>query len=340
MTISPDDRAVLDAWRIGPVASAVTPPTGTMNRTLLLETADSGGAGYALRAYRHADRGRAIWEHTIITHARAQGLPAVAPLPLPGTNGETILERGGRFFALFPLARGRQVHRDALTPGHVTAAGRFLAPVHEALATFPLERSPRRTRLSPDTDMATTLARIARFVEMLRAWPAPGETERHALEHLLTRRRWLEENAEDDGTEDDLADVPAQVIHGDYQETNLFFDSAGGGPGEPAITAIIDWDQATVAPRLWEVVRALHLMFDLRPEPCRAFLTAYNEAGPRADPVELDRVARVYGRMRAHNLWVYEEAYVAGNDRVRPFITPGAFIPFAEQWQRFSTTLE
>ena len=43
--------------------------------------------------------------------------------------------------------------------------------------------------------------------------------------------------------------------------------------------------------------------------------------------------------MRAHDLWVYEAYYLEGNERVRDYIQPGRFVPFAEEWEAVAGVL-
>ncbi len=50
-----------------------------------------------------------------------------------------------------------------------------------------------------------------------------------------------------------LTALDQQLIHGDYQDTNLFFEHG-------QVSAIIDWDQTYLAAREWEVVRTMHLV--------------------------------------------------------------------------------
>src|SRR5919199_6401733 len=107
MALTPQDRVVLDAWPFGSILSATTPPTGTINRTLLLTTT---AGDYVLRAYRHAVRWRVESEHALITYAAARGVPAPKPVPLPCSD--TILDHEGHFYALFPRAPGHQVSRS------------------------------------------------------------------------------------------------------------------------------------------------------------------------------------------------------------------------------------
>lgn len=91
--LSPEDHAALSAWQLGPILGASLPATGTVNRTVLVQTASGA---YALRAYRRPDRARIAWEHTAISHAAVRGIPVCRPLPLPGGGGPAGAARGVR----------------------------------------------------------------------------------------------------------------------------------------------------------------------------------------------------------------------------------------------------
>lgn len=174
--------------------------------------------------------------------------------------------------------------------------------------------------------MAGTLESLARVQAATTARALQTDTDRTALHHLAGRREWLQEWAALDGPmRRRFGALPLQVVHGDFQETNLFF---GGGE----VSAVIDWDQCGVAPRAWEVLRALHLMLGLAPETCRVFLAAYRDLCP-LPRLELQEAAACYDALADQNLWVYEALYLEGDDRVRPFLTPGAFVPFAARWR-------
>lgn len=94
--------AILAAWQLGRPQQIVQHDSGTIN-TIVRVTLD--GREYFLRAYRHPDR--APQEHAVIAHARARDFPAVAPLPLP--SGDTLLDRDGQRYALFPSAGGGSI---------------------------------------------------------------------------------------------------------------------------------------------------------------------------------------------------------------------------------------
>jgi len=314
LVIDPSD--ICRAWDLSPILSSVQAETGTIHRTFLLKTATGN---YALRAYRYKaeDRWRIACEHALIAYVQAHHLPAVAPIPLP--NGETILEHEERFYALYPFAPGYQVARGHLGIEEITAMGTFLGQLHRILLDYPHEQVPHR---SLTVDHATTFTDIDAIETAIRSQEHISEEDQQALFQLAERRdRLMTARPVDEKT---FLSVEQQVIHGDYQETNLFFDSGG-------VSAAIDWDQAYVAPRAWEVVRTLHYVFQLDEAACRTFLNAYHQEMPLPF-TELNVVAATYEWIKAHDLWHYTALYLEGNQRVRRFLQPEPFFLFAKRW--------
>ncbi len=315
------DREALEAWALGSLHGAATPTTGAVNRTVLIQTARGR---YVLRAYRHAQRQPVEVEHALIAYAHARGLPVLKPIPFSGS--ETILERDGRFYALFPHAPGAQILKYELDEAAIGEIGAFLAHLHVALLDFPQDRVGWR---AITIDRAATLAGIDSLLNVIRSRPSLDEVDQYALRRLNERHAWLEGPAP--AVLPDLQSIERQVIHGDYQETNLFFKAG-------KISAIIDWDQAYVASRAWEVVRTLHYVCGLETVPCRTLLAAYRAQLPLGAD-ELDLAAEAYGLMRAHDLWHFKSYYLDGNDRVRQWIMQGSFIPFWDRWAQVAPTL-
>ncbi|HEU5015121.1 MAG TPA: phosphotransferase [Roseiflexaceae bacterium] len=315
------DVDLLDAWDIGPVLHAQQPATGTINQTWLITTTKGR---YVLRAYRHRERLPVEREHAIIAYAVAHGMPAVAPLPQP--NGTTILEQEGCFYALFPHAPGKQFARADLGEREFAAMGHCLADLHGALKEYPAECVAQR---SLHVDATATFAAIERLEAAIHAKSLFDETDQIVLRRLARRRAWLEQNANLEAP--NLNALPWQVIHGDYQEANLFFEDG-------QVSAIIDWDQAYVAPRAWEVARTLHLALKFETAACQTFLAAYRALLP-LPPDEIDMAMNCYSWMRAHDLWIYEALYFEQNQRVRQYITPGTFRPLVERWNTLKSFL-
>jgi hypothetical protein len=79
-----------------------------------------------------------------------------------------------------------------------------------------------------------------------------------------------------------LAGLPAgaeRPIHNDYNQYNYLFD---GGP----LPLILDWERAILAPREYEVVRALNHLPLVAPVAARRFVDAYRAVRP-LDPTRL-----------------------------------------------------
>ncbi|GLV53671.1 hypothetical protein KDH_05230 [Dictyobacter sp. S3.2.2.5] len=312
-----------EAWNLPPVRATWTPDSGTIHSTVLLKT-DHGN--YALRAYRYSNEKR--WkiegEHAIIAHVQQHGLPAIAPLPLP--NGETILNHDGAFYALFPFAPGQQVPRHKLNTGKAIAMGKTLSQLHQALRDY----HPQHARtISFDVDREATVAKIDQIEAAILSQPELDALDKQSLQRLAQRRdRLMVSQPEDISI---LSALDHQVTHGDYQESNLFFEG-------DSVSAIIDWDQTLFAPRAWEVIRVFHYVFKFQAQGCCAFLDAYSSIMP-LPLVDLEKTATIYAWIREHDLWLYEELYLHRNQRVRVFVAPGRFVPLIHRWEELQPAL-
>jgi homoserine kinase type II len=169
---------------------------------------------------------------------------------------------------------------------------------------------------------AQTLARISSLEQLIQARSPRTTQDEAVLVQLVGQQTWLLQQAH--AQESTLLMEAPQVIHGDYQSTNLFFAAH-------QVCAIIDWDQAYVASRAWEVMRTLDLVCQFTGPLSRAFLQGYRSHAALS-LAALDQAAAAYGLMRAHDVWPYEAVYVEGNDRVRQFLKPGGFVPLIERW--------
>jgi len=322
--LSAEDHQVLAAWDIGDVISARVPETGSVNRTVIV---DSERGRFVLRVSKRGQE-RIEWEHACINWAADSGLPVCRPIPFSGSH--FFLQQDDQFFALFPFAAGQQIGRGALNSEQARAAGACLASIHAAFQEFPAQRVRVKNL---NVDVSAALAAIPVIVEAIHAQPIRTETDEAALAQLAGRYDWLQHTGHlAAGVHERLMALPQMALHGDYQETNLFF--LGN-----EVAAVIDWDQSGLAARGWEVLRVLHLMFGLAPDRCRDFLDGYRNvlAFPN---YELKEAAAVYGVLADSNLWVYSDAYLAGNTRARQFIRHGPFIPFQSQWEASGLPLQ
>lgn len=314
-------QKLADYWDIGRIQSVEIPETGTIN-TIRVLTTNQGR--FVLRVYRHHILERIETEHRIVTWVAQRGIPAVVPLET--RDGETFVEYDGQFVTMLSFAAGKQISRDQLHVRDVEVMGRFLGQVHRVLAAYPIVDIPAvDIRIEPEE----TLAGIDRLEGIVRAIKEPQLTDEYALARLTSRRKWLQGRGKEDISA--FSHLPFQVVHGDFQETNVFFEM-----GE--ISALIDWDKIYVAPDVWEVARVLHLMLHFEPSQCVALLKSYREKNGFSLET-LDVAVHCYGLYRAYDLWLYEEIYDRGNDRVRQFVNPGSFVPVADDWAQVRSEL-
>ena len=178
--------------------------------------------------------------------------------------------------------------------------GDTLARLQRVLRLLPLDASVRR---SFPTNRSATLARMEALAATIASRPDTDPFHAFVLQRLAAQRESLLHLPVDAVI--DFGALPQQIIHGDYQQGNLFF--ANG-----RVSAVIDWDQTYVAPPAWEVVRTMHLNFAFAPATSLPFLAAYHSASPLTLG-DLDEAARLYDIKVCHDLWLYETFYLEGN---------------------------
>lgn len=308
--------SVLRHWELPTIVSIDRATSGVMNETFIVATSDRP---VVLRRHRRTDLDLVRLEHDVIAHARANGV--AAPAAIPSSSGEVIIDRDGVFYSLFTFARGRQIGKDEITEPAAVSMGRTLGGIQRALADFPIRARRDAAVPTPSEDTVETIQALLQRIEQV---PDPTERDGWAREHLESKLRWLESappvelQAPPDGA--------AQMIHGDYQETNLFFD------GERVVD-VIDWDKAEVRWPVDEVIRTLDLSLRLEPQLCAAFLDGFRVERDLTTE-DLDHAAHNYGYHQVHDHWLLAGIYVRKDDRLRIFLEPGPFVPFSERWSR------
>jgi homoserine kinase type II len=319
MTLPEEDALrigpLLEAWPLGDLTRIERVLGGATNRVYRIESAR--GIAF-LRVYKRADRGVAEREHAVIAHVRARGLPAAAPIATP--SGSTVVEHAGSVCALYETAPGEQLRGADLSPAQASAAGEFLARLHQALLPLP-DAGYLRWTLS--WDGPAWRERLDHVEHTLLERGVRDETDGYAFQRLRAQRAWL---AHPDCVHTYHPHFPAQVVHGDYQDANLFF--AGDH-----VSALIDWEQAAFMPRAYELARAAWFMFRLQPEATRHLLRGYQSTS-ELSPAELEDGARAWGCFADHHVWPLEEVYLHGNDAARRYIPHAPFQPFSEAWSR------
>jgi homoserine kinase type II len=325
---------LLAAWSLGVLGHIERASGGATHRVYRVES--ERGVVF-LRVYKRPDRALVAREHALISEVRRHGIPA--PALLLTRHGGTMLEQDGQIAALYAAAAGRPSTGPELGLEHARAAGAQLGEIHRALEPLP-DAGYLRWTLSWDRAAwierlnvveRALLARISAS-EQPTAGSTPSndaahETDHWALERLRAQRDWLAHAA---CTHSYRPRSTAQVVHGDYQDANLFFDTAAA-TGALSVSGIIDWDQAAYLPKGYEIARACSFMFQLDPERTERFIAAYRTTNSIEDAALTDG-AHAWGAFSDHHVWPLEEVYLNGNDAARRYIPHAAFRPFRTAW--------
>lgn len=264
-----------------------------------------------LKQYRF-DNIKKIQEiHRVKNFFKEGGIPII--LPIRNTDGESIFEDNGKFYALFPFVDGRIIRRTEKSQKAFASAGEILGRIHILSRDgFPdiIDSYDRQW------DKVEFLKKAQSMKKTIEAIPQKTTFDKLALETINLKIRLAEEN---DICYEDLALKKDHIIHGDYHGQNIFYDD------NDEVQNIFDIEKAELSPRALEVARAIDYMCFSNEygtknfNDARNFLSAYREIYP-LDTGELARGVKAYYLKKAHSIWIEEEHYIKNNFRVDCFL--------------------
>lgn len=273
-------------------------------------------SSYFLKQYRFDHPERVQAAHEAKFFFAAAGVPVI--LPLRTRHGNSFFEFDQRFYALFPYIEGRHLQRGCFSRRAIESSAEMLARIHQAGKNAPVTyvkaRSAVRNKAQFDETAQWILAKLSQS--------QATEFDQLAFEtiqlkmHLATRHR---------GDFDEI-DLPSDhLVHGDYQDANLFFDAADH------VSHVFDWELTRVIHRGLELVRAMEFICFANPDNFKAVFSAENYEQARwflqcyhtNYPITRNEFARVWRARyldKVLSLWVEEDHYLHDNARVDPFL--------------------
>lgn len=321
MTGEPSPEPELTALRQWGLADDVTvEPTarGTMNDVFIV---GRGSPEFVLRGHRHTDPGRIEVEHDVMGAARAAGVPA--PRSVATADGSRFVKIAGRYWSLLEWLPGEHADRSAFSPLQALSMGEMLAMIHSAFASLPqIPPEPR-----PKDTTATTVDRIDGLIRHIERMPILEPTDDCAHSWLRAQRSWLASRVDEHVAP--CSDV--QVIHGDYHDANLLYRGN-------EVVGVIDWDKAGSRSASEEAIRCVHFSFGLDIAMSTEFFDGYRSRRPLTND-QLDAAAARCAYERDRSIWMFEELYIHGNERVRPLISERPFTPFEVSWSRVRASM-
>lgn len=221
-------------------------------------------------------------EHSILNYLAQIDFPA--PRLTPTLSGETLIQKGGSYYALFDFLEGYfQYHNYFLLPiqtqQFIVASGKALAALHHTLQDFtPMEHHPNGFK-SKEGDRWREITWFSDKLDWCRRQMPTLHTDEADL-----FRRMISEHA--DRVEAELlnlndrlarAELPRLIIHSDYGPYNLLFKQG-------AHVVILDFELTHLDWRLADLCMAVpafattRLGFSFR--KMKYFLAAYQSSYP------------------------------------------------------------
>ncbi len=259
-----------------------------------------------LKRYRFDTRDRVEEVHRVKHTVATHGIPVI--LPLPNQTGQTIFEVNQHFYSLFPFVHGRHLPRGQWPPAALTAAAELLAKIHLLSRDQPLLNLPARPYVSNAERFYPPATEI---LKTIRSKTHRGKIDRVTEELLLLKKELVAANTINFA---DLNLKNDHLIHGDFQDANLFFDRKN------QVRAIFDWEKANRAPRLWELMRStFYICFDRFSErnfrQAAQYLKSYQHLYPFSAQ-ELAAGLKLLYLHQIHGIWAEREHYLNHNHRV------------------------
>ena len=265
---------------------------------------------YFLRQYRSKYNKKENEQiHRIKNFFAKNGIPIISPLK--NKNGKTFFEFDGKFYALFPFIEGKVIEAKDLTIKTIHSIARMLAKIHLLSKNGFPELTEDRTSIYSKEKIVADGEKI---LSLINAKRKKDEFDEQALCQIALKLDLVKQN---NITFEDLGLKFDHLIHGDFHEMNLFYDQNN------EVKFVYDLEKATVAPRSFEIARAIDYICltdfkDINIIRAAEFVKAYRSLYEISD--EEIRKGLIFWYMKnIHNLWIEEAHYLQNNFRTDVF---------------------
>lgn len=271
-------------------ADAVLLPGGMVNLTYKVT---QGESVFALKWYRPGLRESQPERLRFVCGSQETMRRAGVPVPgiIPDGEGSLFTETSAGRFVLNEYVAGVQYPRGAMPLACARAMGRTLHALLGALSGLP--PSVPIMPLKPDEAML----RLEEVRRRLEGIAVRSRVDSACLEIVRDKMRRLT------GWRAAVPSPEAQWIHGDYQDTNVIFDTSF------KVAAIVDWDAIAYRSAAHEVMRAFSFSFPEGAQGGNDFLRGYIEVA-RPSPEEVAAMVDLWDYTSMVRLWPIETRYL------------------------------
>jgi Ser/Thr protein kinase RdoA (MazF antagonist) len=317
MKLNASELSVLKNWDIQTYLSATIAENGLINKVIFIQL-DS--KIIVLKRYSSLKLDHIIYMHSIMKHVYEKGINVA--LPMKSKNNIEVVENGSFFYCLYNYIEGSHPLIKKMNYLDLKSLGRILSKIHTKLKDFNIKKNLNFKR---DFDFHNTYVRIESFKKIIENKKKIDNCDMFALTHLDQQENWLKSNH--NYRANGFCNFDSQIIHGDFQSSNILIDKKG------LISGILDWDLACYAPPELELIRSIHYLFNFSIVDSYNFLKGYLE-NSIIKSENLINIGEYYILSEAHNLWLFEAAYVKKNERVRNCFNRRGFISSIDKWQK------
>lgn len=261
---------------------------------------------YFLKKYKRYEETRIQEIHQTANYLSEHGIPVVLPLKCQN-NLDYWQDNKGDFFALFPCINSNKFLRGKVSEKTIISAAKMLAKIH-------------RLSLSDKIDINQTVSdwndekfftRSEDLIKIIREKKELTDFDKSVLEKIKLQTQIIKKS---DLKFSNLSLKKDTLCHGDYQDGNIFLSADG------QVQWIFDLEKCEMAPRIYEVLRAIDLMFldvdfSLKNlSDVKIFIQAYHKDYPLASQEIIDGCLARFIK-QAHGLWIEQEYYLRGDSR-------------------------
>ncbi len=267
---------------------------------------------YFLKQYRYKDLDRIKEVHRVKLFFADGGIPII--LPIKTKEGNYFFISDDFYYSLFPFIDGKIIERKDLSITSLTSIAETLAKIHllsKDGPPFDISKQLKTLDTEAFFEKADHLLKIISKKSLKTEFDLLSEENIRLKMKLVEKNKinWEHLNLKDD-----------HLIHGDYHNSNLFFDD------NDQVKYVFDLEKTKLAPRTNEVLRSVvFCCFDDgytnrdNFEKAKLYIKRYHTIYP-LDKNEIESNMQYFYINRIHNLWVEEEHYLKGNKKVDHFM--------------------
>lgn len=238
-----------------------------------------------------------------------KGIPVITPLPT--ADQQLIITHQATHYSLYPFVAGLHVERPDLDGVALDNLAIMLARLHQAGDKASV--SVRHMKGRADEKARQTMLTIRKLIEDL---PEKSPFDEMALEYLNLKLSLMERHPLDLEALDRSCTT---LIHGDYHESNVFFDAGH------QVTHVFDFEKTEMAPRSLELIRCVKMTLiegnysERNMDRAARFISAYSKVYP-IQPDEVREGLRIWFSLDLRRSWIEEEHYLNNNTRPDVFL--------------------